>query len=139
MIIINEIYEAFDRVEKVQVYNDNKICAYNSPQAQYQEILELWNKMLEGSHPMPAFGVSINAYTVREKESGLWIEFIFSECMKCCGMPFEKLLIAVNKDYYGFNLIRYTEEHGYDGRCFYIDLAGKNMNEIYNYLLNIKY
>ncbi len=139
MIIVNEIYEAFDYSEKIVVYNDNKTCTYNPSQTKYNEIMELWNKMLDGSHPMPALGVSINDYSLRVREQGLWVEFVFDEAVECYGMPFEKLLINVNKDFYGFNLIRYTNEHGYDGRCYYIDLVGKNMNEFYDYLLNVKH
>ena len=52
-------------------------------------------------------------------------------------MPFEKLLVQVGKEYYGFNLIRYTSERGYDGRCFYLDLVGKNMNDLYDLLTDL--
>ena len=52
-------------------------------------------------------------------------------------MPFEKLLVEVGKEFYGFNIIRYTSERGYDGRCFYIDLVNKNMSDFYNILMDI--
>ena len=93
--------------------------------------------MIDGAHQMPAFGVSINEYTVQEMKKGKWLEFVFPEQTECDGMPFERLLINVQKEGYGFNLIRYNAEQGYDGRCFYLDLVNKNTGNLYNILLDL--
>ena len=86
---------------------------------------------------MPAYGVSLDKKTVKAMKNGLWVEFDFGKLTEYNGMPFEKLLVEVGKEFYGFNIIRYTSERGYDGRCFYIDLVNKNMSDFYNILMDI--
>lgn len=135
--MIEEIYEAFDEAQAIIVYKNGEEMSFSPSDNYYGDILALWNEALINCHPMPAFGVSLNAQTEQEKSSGLWLEFVYSECRECYEMPFEKLLISVKKDTYGFNIIRYTREYGYYGRCYYIDLNGNNLNKVYEYLLNI--
>ena len=71
-------------------------------------------------------------------KKGLWVEFSFEKVLECNGMPFEKILVSVLKDSQGVNLIRYNTNCGYDGRCFYLDLIGKNMGNFYDLLLNLQ-
>ena len=47
-------------------------------------------------------------------------------------MDFEGLLIKVEKDWHGFNLIR-KNNGKYDGRCFYLSLEN-SMDELYETL-----
>lgn len=137
MVIMEEICEAFDSAETLNVYNDGVKTSYSAGGAEYAKILSCWNEMISSAHEMPALGVSLNAYTVEEMKKGLWLEFDYKTLLECNGMPFEKLLVKVEKENYGFNLVRYTTENGYDGRCFYLDLFGKNMGELYDLLLNL--
>lgn len=137
MVIMEEIYEAFDSAEKINIYNEGTVITFGSGDKNYVKILGAWNELLKKSHQMPAFGVSLNDLTVAEMKKGLWVEFEFGKQTECGGMPFEKLLAEVKKDNYGFNIIRYTAEYGYDGRCVYIDLEGNNMGNFYDVLLNI--
>ncbi|MDE7082602.1 MAG: hypothetical protein K2O89_02735 [Clostridia bacterium] len=137
MIVMEEIVEAFDSAETVSVYNDGDKTVYSSGEEEYAKILACWNEMIDGAHDMPAFGVSLDNYTRQEMKQGLWVEFDFGKVLECNGMPFEKLLISVKKSFQGFNLIRYNADCGYDGRCFYLDLVGKNMDNLYNLLLNL--
>lgn len=137
MVIMENIFEVFDKSNEINVYNEGVKTVYSASGKDYFDMLSCWNKMVEGAHQMPAFGVSINNYTVEEMKSGLWLEFCFGERIKVSGMDFEKLLVTVKKDYCGFNLIRYTRERGYDGRCYYIDLVDKNMADLYELLLNL--
>mgnify|MGYP001625970901 CR=1 FL=1 len=90
--------------------------------------------LLDGSVTMPAFGVSINEFTVNAMKSGIWVEFAYSSQQKSEGMEFEKLLVEVKPDYMGFNVNRYNSGYGYAGRCYYIDLRGKSMQSFYNFL-----
>lgn len=132
-----EINEVFDYTKEINVYNDGNKTSYCVGDKPFEEIMVSWNALLEGSHPMPALGVSINKETVREMQKGLWVEFGFDEVLEANGLPFEKLLVNVSQDYYGFNLIRYNTRGGYDGRCLYIDLVGRNMTNFYNVVINI--
>lgn len=137
MIVMEEIYNVFDSATEINVYNEGVKVSYSAGGKEYEDILEQWNNMIDGAHQMPAFGVSINDLTLKEMEKGLWVEFCFDKQAECCGLPFEKLLVNVNKEYYGFNLIRYNSNCGYDGRCFYLDLVGKNMDELYDLLMKL--
>lgn len=112
-----------EKSEGIAVYREGEVktCARGS--AAYDQILDAWKQMTSGARPMPAFGVSIDALTRKEKDRGLWVEFLFSEEQVCDGMPFEKLLVQVAPEYRGFNLHRYSGG-GYNGRCFYLDLDG---------------
>ena len=134
---MEEIYEAFDCAEIINVYNSGAKTVYSSGGKEYSKILACWNDMINGAHDMPAFGVSLDRYTKEEMKKGLWVEFDFKKVLECNGMPFEKLLVSVEKDSQGFNLIRYNSDVGYDGRCFYLDLVGKNMGNFYDLLLNL--
>lgn len=135
--MVMEIFEVFDEAEIINVYNDGIKTAYSSGEEEYKKILVSWNEMIDGAHDMPAYGVSLDNLTRKEMKSGLWVEFDFGKVLACNEMPFEKLLVKVEKDYYGFNLIRYNTNYGYDGRCFYLDLNGKNMGNFYDLLLNL--
>ena len=48
-------------------------------------------------------------------------------------MPFETLLINVEKDWSGFNIIR-KHDSKYEGRCFYINLENADMSKLYELL-----
>lgn len=137
MVMVEEIYKEFNDAEKINVYNDGVVKSYCAGSEEFTKVLDSWNELLSGTRQMPAFGVSLNDNTLQAMKSGLWVEFEFSEEKKCCEMPYEKLLINVQKSFCGFNIIRYTAVRGYDGRCFYIDLVNKNMADFYNLLCNL--
>jgi len=136
-MIVMEIEEVFDETEEIIVYNDGTKTSYGSGDDNFGTIMSSWKELLCGAHQMPAYGVSLNKETVKAMKSGLWTEFVFDGERKSNGMPFEKLLVNVVPDYYGFNLIRYNSEYGYDGRCFYVDLVNKDMSKFYNVLVNL--
>ena len=137
MSISVNLDNAFESAETINVYNEGAIETYESNSKQFDEILVCWTNMISCVHLMPAFGVSLNDLTLKAVQSGLWIEFDFAKQLESEGMPYEKLLIQVSKGNCGFNLIRYNSVGGYDGRCFYYDLNGKNMDELYDLLLEI--
>lgn len=124
---MQDIYNVCDEAKCIIIHSDGKIYEFHKGAADFENLLATWNEMIEGAHSMPAFGVSLNNLTIEELKGGLWIEFIFGTEKRINGMSFEKLLIAVNDSHQGFNLIRYTKKAGYDGRCYYLALIGKNM------------
>lgn len=137
MVMVEEICEEFNDAEKINVYNDGAVISYCAGSDEFVKTMSGWNELLNGARQMPAFGVSLNGDTVQAMKSGLWVEFEFSEKKECCEMPYEKLLVNVEESFMGFNIIRYTSERGYDGRCFYIDLVNKNMADFYALLCNL--
>lgn len=137
MCISVELDQAFYNAESVNVYNEGELCSFDKEKEQYKKILDGFLSLIEGAHEMPAYGVSLNRETLRELENGLWLEFVFNEQYQSNGLPFEKLLINVQSSFYGFNIIRYNNQCGYDGRCFYYDLVSKDMSSLYDLLLNL--
>jgi len=137
MIVYEEIQQAFSQAQEIVVYSDGDKRTYESGDKEYTAVLDCWYGLLDKSRQMPAYGVSLDRETRKELEKGLWLEFIFDGSRKCFGMPFSKLLISVKAEHFGFNVIRYDVTRGYDGRCFYIDLDGKNMQSIYDLLLKL--
>ncbi len=138
MCIAVNLEKAAECAEKINVYNDGTVYTYQTGSDEFNKIICEWNAMICDAHDMPAFGVSLNRETVKAMESGVWVEFEFGCVYESNGMPYEKLLVNVLKEYQGFNIVRYGSERGYDGRCFYYDLVNKNMSNFYDLLVNLK-
>lgn len=134
MSITVELYEAFDYSDVINVYDEGSVVSYGKGEDRFEEILSGFKTLIDGAHDMPAFGVSINSLTTKEMQKGLWVEFGFDRQYKSNGMPYEKLLVNVQKSFAGFNIVRYNADSGYDGRCFYYDLVNKDMSDFYNIL-----
>lgn len=134
MSITVELYEAFDYSDVINVYDEGSVVSYGKGEDRFEEILSGFKTLIDGAHDMPAFGVSINSLTAKEMQKGLWVEFGFDRQYKSNGMPYEKLLVNVQKSFAGFNIVRYNADSGYDGRCFYYDLVNKDMSDFYNIL-----
>ena len=130
-----QINNYFCYAESIVVYEDSKYTEYLNTDDNYQIVLDALENLCENSHEMPAFGVSLHNETIIAKNSGLWIELIFNRTIVHNDMPFTKLLIEVNSDYSGFNIIRFYDDK-YEGRCFYLDLD-KNMSELNNLIKSI--
>lgn len=133
----DNVYEVFCESSSINIVKEGEVASFDKGIDQYYSILFEFEKMIEGSHQMPAFAVSIDEDTRRELSKGLWIEFVFLETNITSDLPFDKLLIKVEKDYGGFNIIR-EYEGKYEGRCFYLNLDNKDMSEFYLYLINDK-
>lgn len=95
------------------------------------------NQMLQDSHTMPAFGVSIHTETLKSIKQGIWLKLQYNGTQSLDDMPFDELLIEVNPEFSGFNIIR-GNKGIYDGRCFYIDLIDADMKSLYDYV-NLNY
>ena len=124
--------------EQIVVYRDGEIKSYEKGTDQYEDIIASWTRMTDDALEMPAYGVSLDELTRREMTAGLWVEFEFKDRLARRNMPFEKLLVKAEEGYRGFNLIRYTAEAGYSGRCFYLQLNDdKTMSDFAKTLKNI--
>ena len=132
---VENVADSFNYANKIQVIIDNEKTELNLGDEKFNLVLNVLNKITEYAHDMPAFGVSLDELTKEEMKSGLWLELEFETTMIYNEMPFEALLIKVEKDISGFNLIR-RNNGNYEGRCFYLSLDG-SMNELYE-LINQK-
>lgn len=136
-MVIMEIKQVFNDAQSVNVYNDGVKVTYSTGTEYFNKILDCWNTLIGDSRQVPALGVSLNAQTKEDKKSGLWLEFCFAKQLKRSDMPFEKLLINVRRGDCGINIIRYTANYGYDGRCYYLDLVNKNTACLYELLYDL--
>ena len=122
----NKFLEKPGTIQSINIYNDGSVINL----ARNNEIVNAFKSLLEGAHEMPALGVALHDEIIESLTRGLWVEFVFGE--SCChnGLPYEKLLINIEKEFTGFNIIRYINGV-YDGRCFYVDLINKDMTDFY--------
>ncbi|MGN1103699.1 MAG: hypothetical protein ACI4QI_02370 [Candidatus Coproplasma sp.] len=116
----------------INVYDEGNCTAYSKGSDGFAKICAVWTGMMGFARQMPAFGVSLNAETKQAIKSNLWLEFTFPQEYCNNGMTFERLLVNVDKSFSGFNVIRFNSKYGYDGRCFYFDLIGCTMLDLYN-------
>lgn len=128
------VVDLFCGATMIDFYKDGQQVLLS--QKEQNQIDNLFSEAIEDSFSMPAFAVSLDNLTKEEMKSGLWLEFVFDKTMSINELPFDSLLVNVNKDQYGINLIR-GNDGIYEGRCFYLDLRGKNLDELYDYLSNI--
>lgn len=99
------------------------------------ELKDVVSSMLEDSHTMPAFGVSIHTETLKAIQKGVWLKLQYNGTQVVDEMMFDELLIEVNPEFSGFNIIR-GNRGIYEGRCYYIDLTNSSMKELYDFILS---
>ena len=122
---------------------------YNSQQAQviidgtYYQVDDIDNlnnvlrKMLEDSYDMPALGVSIHTEVIKGINQGTWLKLQYNGTQYVDDMPFDELLIEVNSEFGGFNIIR-GNKGIYEGRCYYVNLYNSTMQTLSDYIsLNV--
>lgn len=126
--------DIFGEAQMVKVYNDGQeIVMSEESKAEFDT---LFVEALDDARQMPAFGVSIHKLTCEELKSGIWVKFVYEQTMEASGMPFDELLVHVQKDMHGVNIIR-GNGGTYNGRCFYLDLDG-TLDKVYNFLANLE-
>ncbi len=130
------LFEVIENAKIISVYSEGEIFSYKNGEDKFYEIISVWKDTCEKALEMPAYGVSLNGETLKAIKRGVWLEFDFEKLIYYNEMPFERLLIEVVAEYSGFNVIRFTTQNGYDGRCFYLNLGDKNMTELYNVIKN---
>ena len=113
----------FKNACSINIIADGTTTSLAKGDEKFELILSALENMTAGSRQMPAFGVSLDEETRKAMQSGTWVELIYDNTMEVSGMSFESLLIEVKENYYGINIIRKLNGK-YEGRCFYLDLAG---------------
>ena len=114
-------------------YNGNEYN-YTKNSDEYKSIYNSIMEYVKDAHEMPALGVSLDHETKTEKQNGLWLEIHFAKTMHYLDMPFDSLLIKIEKDNSGCNIIR-GNNGKYEGRCYYLNTTG-TMENLYNTVLN---
>ncbi len=126
--------EVFSEANVVQFFNDGQqVVMSESEEARFDE---LFVEAISGSRQMPAFAVAIHKLTMEDFKEGYWVKFDYGKKMNASGLPFNQLLIHVQQNSSGINIIRGNNGR-FDGRCFYLDLDG-NLDEVYDFLATIE-
>ena len=133
MIYPSALIDALTQPSSITITQDG--VDYECNDAEQQLIIDSIKEIFNSHREMPAFGVSLDKETRDAKTSGLWIELVYNTPVKYIGMCFDKLLIEVDRNYTGFNIIRHYKGK-YDGRCYYVDLS-TSMEPLYNTLIDI--
>lgn len=129
----NYFIDLMNEVSSINIYNDNVVTTLQNNDIEFNLLIGITKDLLKGYYETPAFGVALNNETLNELKKGMHIEFVFDKTFVHNELTFEKLLVNINQDFTGFNIIRY-HNNKYDGRCFYINLKNKNMKNLYKYL-----
>ena len=127
----NIMVNLFCEANMIEIYKDGETLQVSTNQL--DEIDSLFYESISESLSMPAFGVSIDSLTKEAMKSGIWIEIFFDQTIIINEMPFDSLLIEIKENICGTNVIR-GNDGVYQGRCFYLDLNGKNFNDLFQYL-----
>lgn len=118
---------------RVNVYQDGMKQTLNKTLS--TKISNTFDDVIENAREMPAFGVALHNETIESMKKGVWVEFCFDNLKSHGGMIYERLLVGVQRDIYGFNIIRFYDGQ-YDGRCFYFDLEDAfYMNKLYDEIM----
>lgn len=133
-MMIMSFFETVDVLPYVQsadlLVNGNDVVLTEDEQAQLrQQVIDLF----EDSHTMPAFGVMFDEQFHEVVKDGTFVSLKFGRIMEVNELSFDELVFQVSPDFYGFNLFRGM--HGiFEGRCIYIDLNGKTMQEFSDFI-----
>ena len=117
----DSIFNHISNTNEIVVFDAGSKQSFQRGDDKFELILNAFLNTIKTANEMPAFGVSLDNETQQALKSGLWIEFCFDTTQSYNDMPFDSLLISVNAEDSGINLIR-KHNHKYDGRCFYLNL-----------------
>lgn len=127
----NTLTDYFFNAQSIYIYN-NGVIKKNDKNILINNIKTL----TKGAYYSPAYATAINQQVIKQKQSGIWLEFNYNKNNTFAGLTFSKLLIEIKPDLFGINIIRYNEKH-YAGRCYYLNLT-TNTTDFYNFLHSIE-
>lgn len=118
-----QINDYFHKSTSVITHVDGISREHESDSQEYKNILSMLDTLCENSRDLPALGVSLHNETKEALGNGVWLELIYSDTLYHNEMPFDSLLINVQPNYMGFDLIRGMRGK-YEGRCFHLSING---------------
>ncbi len=125
--------ELFNEVQSIEIYNNGQ--QVKMTQSDLDDFEKIFCDAIEEARQVPALGVAIDNLVKEDMKEGIWIKFIFEKTFIKSEMPFDELLINVQKNSSGFNIIR-GNNGIYDGRCYYLEL-NSNLDKLYEFIENL--
>jgi len=116
---------------QAQIIVDNNYCDISDS----QQLNDVLHNMLEDCRVVPALGVALHDETIQMMQEGVWLKLQYANTIWADGMNFDTLLININRDFNGFNIIR-GNQGKYEGRCYYINL-NNTMQSLYDFAVNL--
>ena len=128
---LNSLAQHILNTNHMVVFCDGTQFTYHKGDDKCEIVLSEFVNTIKNASEMPALGVSLDNETQSALAEGLWIEFVFHTTQIHNEMPFDALLIKINPEDSGINLIR-KHNGKYDGRCFYLNLKTtlKNFSQL---------
>lgn len=117
--------------DAVTVYVNGNATTFCREGDAFAAVCSVWEGLLKPSRQMPALGVSLHNETIKELKKGTWLEFSFPETYANEGMWFDKLLVKLVPETPCFDIVRYTEKYGYEGRCLHFNLVCNTLSPLY--------
>lgn len=131
----NSLFNNIAETNQIVVFYQGSTLTFNHNDDKFEMLLNAFLNTIKNSREMPAFGVSLHDETTTALKSGTWLEFVFNKPQSHNDMPFESLLVSVEPDHTGINLVR-KQNGKFDGRCFYLDLS-TNLKVLHSLILEI--
>ena len=129
------LLDCFNNAPLLKAYSDGQELLMD--EQALQEFGKLLSDALQESVEMPAFCVSIHDQTLESFNMGIWVRFIYFQPQVHKNMPYDELLIKIEKDTFGLNVIRGNFGR-MEGRCFFLNLKN-NFNQLYDYLNSLDF
>lgn len=137
-MMIMSFFEAVDVLPHVDtsslIINGNVVELTETEQ---QNIMQQICDMFENSHTLPAFGVVFDDMYQEEIQSGVFVSLKFPHVFEVNELPFDELVFKVDPTFQGFNLMRGMKGI-FQGRCIYIDLQDKTMQQLSDYINSLE-
>lgn len=129
-----EVIDVLPFVSQYQLIVDGNVVELTEEESQnLQTSIE---QLFENSYTMPAFGVVFDEMYKEEIKNGYFVSMKFESPIEVNGLPFDELVFKVEKDFQGVNLMR-GNKGIFQGRCIYLNLQEKNMENLYNLIEEI--
>ncbi len=122
-----QVQDVLPYANQLEIISNGNIVVLS--QEQQDDLMQEIKTLLADSHTVPAFGVVFDDMYQQEIQSGNFVSIKFANVCEINGLPFDQLVFKVEKDWQGFNLMRGENGH-FQGRCIYVDLMGKNMQNL---------
>lgn len=127
----NTLVDLIEKIESFDIFIDGKKKYVDKKNFRFEALKDELKSVFISANLMPAFGVSLHEETQNEMQSNRWLQINFSQTQWKNGLPFDSLLIKIEKTS-GFNLIR-LYENKYSGRCLFLALDDEvDLNNLMN-------
>ena len=116
---LNSMQEIMKDIQGFEIIKNGEITQIDSSHSLFQNIYNNVENLIQNSRLEPAFGVSLHNQTLDEIENNEFLKIKFNKQLIINDLPFECLLIKLDEECYGTNIIRENNSN-YFGRCFYL-------------------